>query len=95
MIIVWSPQAADDFDAAVSFLAERNPIAANKLATGVLELVERLAQEPLEGPEKVLTTGDVVRSWPYPPFRLFYRRVHDTFQVVRLYHQKRVPIVSG
>jgi plasmid stabilization system protein ParE len=94
VIVIWSPQATDDFEAAVAYLAPRNPIAARKLASGVIELVERLANEPLDGAEVTLTTGETVRSWPYPPFRLNYRRVHDAFQVVRLYHQKRHPIAE-
>jgi plasmid stabilization system protein ParE len=94
VIVIWSPQAADDFEAAVAYLAPRNPVAARKLASGVIELVERLANEPLDGPEHTLTTGETVRSWAYPPFRLYYTRVHDAFQVVRLFHQKREPIVE-
>lgn len=47
MKVVWAPEAADEFDATIAYLAERNPQAARKLAEGVLTLIERLAVEPL------------------------------------------------
>ena len=49
MKIVWSPAAADEFDATIGYLAERNPQAARKLAEGVLAAIDRLAAEPLDG----------------------------------------------
>jgi plasmid stabilization system protein ParE len=52
--IIWSPEALADLEAAVDYLAERSPPAAERLATGIvaLALVERLAIEPLEGAEQ-------------------------------------------
>jgi plasmid stabilization system protein ParE len=55
--IRWSPEALADLEAALDYLAERNPRAAEKLATGILALVERLAREALDGPEHVLEGG--------------------------------------
>jgi plasmid stabilization system protein ParE len=53
--IVWSPQAVDDVAAAVDYLVERHADdAARKLVDRVTTLVERLAVEPIEGPEHVL-----------------------------------------
>jgi plasmid stabilization system protein ParE len=90
--IVWSPEAVADLEAAVQYLAERNPRAAESLATGVLQLVERLATEPLDGPPHELTSGATVRGWPLPPFRVYYQRTSDVLFVVRMYHQRRDPI---
>ena len=92
MRIVWAPEAADDLETAVAYLAQRNPAGAHKLALAVFELVERLADEPLDGPEHILRNGERVRGWPLPPFRLYYQRQSAAFRVVRLYHQKREPI---
>jgi plasmid stabilization system protein ParE len=46
--IVWSPEAADDFEQAVEYVAQDNPTAAAKLAHGLLGVVERLATDPID-----------------------------------------------
>ena len=92
MNIIWSPDAANDLETAVEYLAERNADAANRLAHGILTLVEHLANAPLEGPKHTLTTGERVRGWPYPPFRVYYQRGVGSFHVLRIYHQRRDPI---
>jgi plasmid stabilization system protein ParE len=90
--IIWAPEAADEFDTTIGFIAERNPAAARKLAVNVLALVERLASEPLDGPAHTLTTGEVVRGWPVPPLRVYYQRAEGVLRILRVYHQKREPI---
>ena len=50
MNIIWSPRALADIEEAVDYLVERRAPAAEKLATGVVALVERLAAEELDGP---------------------------------------------
>ena len=92
MKIVWSPEAADDLEAAVQYLAQDSLPAAARLGHGILALVDRLAIEPLDGPKHVLKTGQIVRGWPFPPFRVYYQRADDTLLIVRVYHQKREPI---
>jgi plasmid stabilization system protein ParE len=90
--IVWSPEAADDLDGAVEYLAQDSPAAAAKLGHGILALVDRLAAEPLDGPKHTLKNGQTVRGWPFPPFRVYYQRTDDALLIVRVYHQKREPI---
>lgn len=92
MTIVWSPQAVADVEAAVAYLLESSPPAAERLAGGLLALVERLATEPLDGPTHVLTNGEQVRGWPHPLFRVDYQRSGAGLLVLRVYHQRRVPI---
>ena len=92
MKIVWSPAAADEFDATIGYLAERNPQAARKLAEGVLATIDRLAAEPLDGRAHTLRTGEVVRGWPVPPLRVYYQRAEGALLVVRVYDQRREPI---
>jgi len=90
--VVWSPIAADEFDATIGYLAERNPQAAHKLAAGVLVAIDRLGAEPLDGPAYTLRTGEVVRGWPVPPVRVYYQRGEGVLLVVRVYDQRREPI---
>ena len=92
MNVIWSPEALADLEVAVDYLAERSLPAAERLATGIVALVERLALEPLEGAEHLLGNGERVRGWLFPPFRVYYQRRPDALVVVRVYHQRREPI---
>jgi plasmid stabilization system protein ParE len=87
----WTPKAADDLEAVVAYLAERHPGAARRLAASVLDRVDRLANGTFEGPEQTLRTGETVRSWPVRPLRIYYQR-GEQLVVLRVYHQRRVPI---
>jgi len=90
--IIWSPEALADLEAALDYLDLHSPPAAERLTAGIVSLIERLATEPLDGPEHVLVTGQRVRGWPYPPFRIYYQRTRDGLLVIRIYHQRRTPI---
>jgi hypothetical protein len=58
----------------------------------VVSLVERLAKAEFEGPELMLKTGLMVRSWPLPPYRVYYRRRNGVLEILRVYHQARRPL---
>jgi plasmid stabilization system protein ParE len=90
--IIWAPEALEDLEAAIDFLVERSPSAAARLVEGITARVEQLASEPHDGPEHVLATGERVRGWPHPPFRIYYQRASDIFVVLRIYHQRRRPV---
>lgn len=92
MKIIWSPEAAADFESAVTYLVGVNSAAARRLVASVLSLIEWLAVEPVLGTSHVLKNGDVVHGWPLKPFRIYYQRDSASFRVVRSYHQKREPI---
>jgi toxin ParE1/3/4 len=89
-----SRRAAEDLAAATNYLAERNPRAAAALVEDVMTLSEQLAQRAFEGPEQRLRSGLLVRSWPLPPYRLYYRRRDDSLEILRVYHQARRPITK-
>ena len=95
MSIRWSPLAADDYLDAITYLMERSPRAARRLSEQIDEVVEAIARGEMDGPGTMLTTGEMVQSWPIPPFRLYYRRVALNVEVIRLYHQRRKSIESG
>jgi len=57
--------------------------------------LERLEVLPIDGPEATLSDGARVRSWPVPPFRVYYQRRAADLLVVRLYDQRRAPIERG
>jgi plasmid stabilization system protein ParE len=91
--VVFAPQAERDLLAAVEFLAARSPASASRLYATVATVVGRLAEGDFEGPEQRLHSGAMVRSWPVSPYRIYYRRLPDEMQIVRIYHQARRPIV--
>ncbi len=92
MTIYFAPEAEQDFAGLISYLAERNPIAASELGQRIFEIVDKLARGDFEGPEQTLTTGEIVRSWPVPPVRIYYQRHADTLWILRIYHQAQEPI---
>ena len=94
MRIRFAKQAAKDLDVAVAFWRERRPGVPFTLLSQVIALAERLAREEFEGPEQQLKTGLTVRSWPFPPYRLFYRRRAGVLEVMRNYHQARRPLTK-
>ena len=93
MTIYFAPEAEADFAAVVGYLVERNPVAASELADRIFAIIDRLAANEFEGPEQTLISGDVVRSWPVQPVRIYYQRHGDAFWVLRIYHQSQTPIV--
>ena len=89
MKILFAPEAEQDLDTAVDFLVGRNPPAAVQLVDGIRLLVSQLAEGEFDGPVQILRSGETVRSWPLPPFRLYYQRTDEVLLVVRIYHQAR------
>ena len=43
-------------------------------------------------PSNACRGGMLVRSWPLPPYRIYYRRRDGYLEVMRVYHQARQPI---
>lgn len=92
MIVVVSPQARDDLSEAYRHLAANNPEAADHFLARIAEIIGMLAAGGVEGRFVQLGDGRTVQTWPIPPYRLYYRKNEDSFQVLRLYHQARRPI---
>jgi len=59
---------------AIAYLNERSPTAAAHLDIELAACVEHLAAGEIEGPLSRLRSGSLVRSWPVPPFRIYYLR---------------------
>lgn len=94
MKIRIAPKARRDLAARVAFIARDNPLAAARFAANVFKLIDDLAVGAFDGPEQPLRTGEVVRSWPIPPMRIYYQRKPDELLVLRIYHQARRPIAK-
>ena len=92
MTIYFAPEAEADFAAVIGYLVERNPVAAAEFGDHIFRIIDRLVQNEFEGPEQRLVSGEVVRSWPVPPVRIYYQRRTGAFWVLRIYHQAQPPI---
>jgi plasmid stabilization system protein ParE len=78
--VTFAPEALEDLSAAIAFLSERNLSAAVRLSDRIFAVIDRLAEGEFDGPEQQpRLSGERVRSWPVPPFRIYYRREPDKF----------------
>ena len=87
-----SPQAARDLNEACDYLSQDSVAAAYRLRDRVAEVLTLLESGLVERAEVVLTDGQRVRPWAMPPYTVYYRRVGDDCEIVRVYHQARRPI---
>lgn len=92
MKIVLSPGAREDLYQAYQQIARDNPEVAERMLARVVEVIGMLASGEVEGREVRLRDGRRVHAWPVPPYRIYYRKSGEVFQVVRVYHQARRPI---
>ena len=79
--VIWSPAAGLSLDQALSFIAERNPSAAEKLHGQILERVELLRRTPRIGALYRESTVGHIRQTVCQRYRIFYRLEEDICRV--------------
>jgi toxin ParE1/3/4 len=89
MTIVVSPQAGKDLREAYEYILKDNPIAADRVLAHIVEMIGMLASEAVIGRDVLLQDGRWVKTWPVPPYRIYYRVSGQELQVIRVYHQAR------
>lgn len=89
MNIVWSPEAITDLISLRTYIAERNPDAAQRTAQRIIEMVEAvLAPNPHIGrPGRVPGTREFVIA--ATPYVVPYRMRGDALEILRVYHGAR------
>jgi toxin ParE1/3/4 len=88
VIIVWSPRAIEHLAHLREYIARDNPSAANRIASLLLEAVERLAQLPNLGrPGRVAGMRELVV--PGTPYVIPYRVRGDRLEVVGVFHGRQ------
>ena len=93
MNVTYAEEAIADILDAIAYLNDRSPTAASQLDSELAECIEHLAAGEFDGPLSRLRSGSLVRSWPVPPFRIYYQRQPGELLILRVYHQTRRPIV--
>lgn len=86
----WAQEALDEFDAAMSFYAERNPSAANRMADEIIKAALLLIDPfPTTGrPGRVPGTFERLIG-RRTPFTLVYREKGSAVQILRVLHHAR------
>ena len=89
MTVIWSREAIDDLVSLRTFISERDPEAARKVALHILDSVEQLLPDhPGAGrPGRVPGTRELVIAGT--PFIVPYRVQGATVQILRVYHAAR------
>jgi len=86
----WTPQAADDLDAAAEYVARDSPHYASLFVERILDAIDRLEQFPLRGrivPEK---QDPAVRELLVGSYRIVYRHQRDIVEVLTIHHGARL-----
>jgi addiction module RelE/StbE family toxin len=86
--IVWSPRAIEHLAHLRACIARDNPKAASRIASALLDAVERLAQLPNLGrPGRVAGTRELVV--PGTPYVIPYRLRDDRLEVIAVFHARQ------
>jgi toxin ParE1/3/4 len=92
MTIVVAPQAREDLREAYDYIHKDNLNAAARVLAHIVEVIGMLVSEAVTGRDVLLRDGRQVKTWPVPPYRIYYRVRGQELQVIRVYHQARRPI---
>lgn len=87
MHLVWRAKARADFRKILDFIASRSPAGADKIATLVAELTERLTLHPyIYRPGRVAGTREAV---VHPNYIIVYRVAQDHILIVAVVHARQ------
>ena len=84
--ISW--QADRDLEDIWVYLAQNDPLAADLLLAKVFDKFPMLAQFPEMGRSR-RELSEELRSFPIKPYIIFYKRIENYIEVVRILHQSR------
>jgi len=90
--IRWSRLADLDLQSSYSYLAERNPNAARRFASDILEALDHILNHPEAGaPAMDLLPRGRYRHWVCGLHRIIYRIENDRVLVLRIWDSRRNP----
>ena len=89
--LIWAPTALVDLRSLAAYIAEDNPLAAQKFVRSLFQVVERLRQFPESGRIVPEFNDPVIREVIRRPCRIVYRiKSHDqTIEIARIWHGAR------
>ncbi len=89
--IIWSPSSRVDFHNLVSYIAQDDVLAAERMGLHLIAKIEQAAEFPSSGRVVPEFGASHVRELQVPPYRIIYRVKETTsiIEVVRLWHAAR------
>ena len=86
--IIIAPEARNDLDAILSYIAQDNPDAAKKLLATLKDKFVLLASSPRIGMLKKTLQPDIL-GFPIGNYVIFYREIQNGIEVARVLHGAR------
>ena len=86
----WAPQAAEDLNSIVEFIARDSPQYAGLLVVDIFQAVERIAAFPQSGRKVPELNDPVVREVILGNYRLVYRLKDANLDLLTIYHGARL-----
>lgn len=83
-----SQQAEIDLEDIWIFLAKQDGVVADKQISNILNRISMLSQFPDMG-KKRDDLAENLRSFPIKPYLIFYRKVENRIEIIRILHQSR------
>lgn len=88
MNLIWLPAARRDVETIISYIAERNSDAAQRLKSAIESLAERIPEHPfMFRPGRVPGTREAV---VHPNYIMVYRVTADAVEILNLLHARRL-----
>ncbi len=85
----YTPRAARDLDAILSYMLNQNRLAAVALAGTIDNAIARISDFPESAPRVVFAEGIRVLTLSRLPYRLFYRIRPDRIEILHIRHTSR------
>lgn len=90
MQVKWLKKALDNLDHEAAYIAQENPVAAQKVVRIILDAVALLADQPAMGsPGRIAGTRELVI--PDTRYLIPYRVKNGQVEILRVFHTSRKP----
>ena len=90
MKIIWQPLALKRVNETIDLIARDRPLAAEKWAVGLFDLVERLQQSPKRGRVVPEVGREQIRELLYRNHRIIYRLDPDSASILTIRYGRRL-----
>ena len=88
--IIWTMRAADEYGAAVEYIARDAPVAAKRLAQRIMQRIRSLRKFPDSGGFIPEDDSRRYRQLIEGNYRIIYRRHQDAVVIASIYHAARL-----
>lgn len=86
----WTPQAAEDLDAAAAYIAQDSPHYASLFVLQIINAVERLDRFPQSGRIVPESDNREIREILHGNYRIVYRLKYEIVEILTVYHGSRL-----